>query len=166
MMLSFCHLNIRTVVNNLNEFSLYLDNLKHDFSVIGISETWLQDANYNLYSMNGHKMVEKHREHKRWGGVAIFVKDKQRFKEREDLSTFDENCESVFIEIDKSNSGFQKDVVIGVIYRPPNADVKAFSELITTVIDKIDKEKKLCYFMGDYNIDWLKHDSHSHANEF
>ena len=45
----------------------YLYNLKHNFSVIGISETWLQDANYNLYSMDGYKMVEKHREHKRGG---------------------------------------------------------------------------------------------------
>ena len=61
--LSFCHLNIRSAVKNLNEFSLYLDDLKHSFSVIAISETWLQDAKYNLYSMNGCKMVEKHQEH-------------------------------------------------------------------------------------------------------
>ena len=100
------------------------------------------------------------------GGVAIFVKDKQCFKEREDLSIFDDYCESVFIEIDKSNSGFQKYGVIGVIYRPPNTDVKVFNELITTIIDKINKENKLCYFMGDYNIDLLKHDSHPHTNDF
>ena len=99
---------------------------------------------------------------RRGGGVAIFVKDKQRFKEREDLSIFDDNCESVFIEIDKSNSGFQKDVGIGVIYRPPNTDVKEFNELKTTFIDKINKEKKP---MGDYNIDLFKHDSHPHTNE-
>ena len=36
--MSFCHHNIRSAVQNLNEFSLYLDNLKHNFSVIGILE--------------------------------------------------------------------------------------------------------------------------------
>ena len=58
-------------------------------------------------------MVEKHREHKRGEGVAIFVKDKQCFKERLDLSIFDDNCESVFIEIDKSN--FRK-ILLSVLY--------------------------------------------------
>ena len=82
------------------------------------------------------------------------------------MSIFDDNCESVFIEIDKSNSGFQKDVVISVIYRPPNTYIKVFNELITNIIDKINKEKKLCYFMGDYNIDLSKHDSHPHTNDF
>ena len=61
--------------------------------------------------------------------------------------------ESVFIEIDKSCCGFNKDVVIGVMYRPPNKDVKSFNELMTTIIDKVNKEKKICYFMGDYIID-------------
>ena len=51
--MSFCHLNIRSAVKNINEFSVYLDNLKHNFSVIGISETWFQEANYNLYTIEG-----------------------------------------------------------------------------------------------------------------
>ena len=53
--------------------------------------------------------------------------------------------ESVFIEIDKSCCGFNKDVLIGVIYRPPNVDVKSFNELMTTIIDKVNKEKKMLF---------------------
>ena len=111
--------------------------------------------------MDSYKMVEKHRERKREGGVAIFVKDRQCFKEREDLSIFDDDCESVFIEIDKSNSGFQKDVVICVIYRPPNTDVKVFNELITTIIDKINKEKTLL-FHGRLQHRFIKNMIHIH----
>ena len=111
-------------------------------------------------------MVEKHRQNKRGGGVGVFVKNNQRFKERADLSVFDDSMESVFIEIDKSCCGFNKDVIIGVIYRPPNKDVKSFNELMTTIIDKVNKEKKICYFMGDYNIDLLKHESHPQTSEF
>ena len=165
--MSFCHLNIRSAVKNLNEFSVYLDNLKHNFSVIGISETLFQEDNCsNLYTIKGYRMVEKHRQNKRGGGVGVFVKNNQRFKERADLSIFDDNMESVFIEIDKSCCGFNKDVIIGVIYRPPNKDVKSVNELMTTIIDKVNKEKKICYFMGDYNIDLLKHESHPQTSEF
>ena len=74
--------------------------------------------------------------------------------------------ESVFIEIDQSCCGFNKDVIIGVIYRLLNTDVKSFNELMTTMIDKVNKEKKICYFMGDYNIDILKHESHPQTCEF
>ena len=73
--------------------------------------------------------------------------------------------ESVFIEIDKSCRRFSKDVIIGVIYRPPNTDVKSFNELMTTIIDKVNKEKKICYFIGDYCLDLLKHESYPQTSE-
>ena len=72
------------------------------------------------------------------------------------MSIFDDNMESVFIEIDQLCFGFKKDVIIGVIYRPPNTDVKSSNEVMTTIVNKVNKEKKICYFMGDYNIDLLK----------
>ena len=56
--MSFSYLNIRSTVKNLNEFSVYLDDLKHDFSVIGKTETWFQEANYNLYTIECCRMVE------------------------------------------------------------------------------------------------------------
>ena len=111
-------------------------------------------------------MIEKHWQNKRGGGVGVFVKNNQRFKERADLSIFDDNMESVLIEIDKSCCGFNKDVIIGVIYRPPNKYVKSFNELMTTIIDKVNKEKKICYLIGDYNIDLLKQESHPQTSEF
>ena len=78
--MSFCHLNIRSAVKHLNVFSVYLDHFKHNFSVIGLSETWFQEANYNLHTIEGYRMVENHRQNKRGGGVGVFVKNNQRFK--------------------------------------------------------------------------------------
>ena len=37
--------NIRSLPANLNEFNIFLEETKHDFSIIGMSETWLKEDN-------------------------------------------------------------------------------------------------------------------------
>ena len=36
---------------------------------------------------------------------------------------------------------------------------------MATIIDKVNKEKKICYFMGDYNIYLSKQESHESTNQ-
>ena len=40
---SLIHVNIRSKAKHLQEFKLYLNNLKLDFTVIGMSESWLTE---------------------------------------------------------------------------------------------------------------------------
>ena len=49
-MFSLCHLNIRSLRANLSAFELTLHNLGIHFTAIGISETWLNDYNCDLYN--------------------------------------------------------------------------------------------------------------------
>ena len=37
---------------------------------------------------------------------------------------------------------------------------------MTTIINEVNKEKNICYFMGDYDIDLLKHELHPQTREF
>ena len=37
------HLNIRSLNNKFDDFTEYLKSLNHEFSVIGLGETWLND---------------------------------------------------------------------------------------------------------------------------
>jgi hypothetical protein len=46
-----------------------------------------------------------------------------------------------------------------VIYRPPNNKIELFENAIDN-ISKIGKENKICYLMGDFNIDLVKVTSH------
>ena len=46
-----------------------------------------------------------------------------------------------------------KNIIIGVIYRPPNGK---FEKPISENLNKMDKENKICYMMGDFNIDLSK----------
>ena len=42
----------------------------------------------------------------------------------------------------------------------PKACVEVFTDRLTDIMNAIEKEHKLCYIMGDLNIDFLKSDHH------
>ena len=48
----------------------------------------------------------------------------------------------------------------------PDASVEIFSQRLDTILNLIQKEKKLCYFLGDLNICFLKCDTHKHTSDF
>ena len=50
--------------------------------------------------------------------------------------------ESVFIEIDKHVYNKENNVVIGVIYRPPNSDISQFNDCVSEILTMIKAEKK------------------------
>ena len=165
-LLSLCHFNIRSTVCNLGVFEQYLETLNHSFTAIGITETWFKDNNADLYTLQGYNVVEKHRVSKRGGGVAVYIKQGIHFTQRVDLSVFNDSIETVFIEIDKFEVHSETNIIVGVIYRPHNTDMKLFSELMTDVFERLQRENKLSYLMGDYNLDLLKHEIHPQTSNF
>ena len=84
---------------------------------------------------------------------------------RNDIDYFDNEMETVFIEIDKCIFGTDSNIAIGVIYRMPNSSVDVFNVRISDVMNVIQKERKLCYLLGDLNIDFLKADDHRATGE-
>ena len=164
--LSLCHVNIRSARKNLGDFENYLNMLNHDFTVIGLSETWLNDNDSDLYGLCGYKVIGYHRVNRAGGGVAVCVQDHVCFKERPDLSYFSEDCESVFIEVEKGHQQQSSNVIIGVIYRPPNHDISSFNDKLNSIVNVVRRENKTCYLLGDYNIDILNYASHVHTAQF
>ena len=69
-----CHMNIRSMSKNIKEFETYLDLLKHKFTLIGLTETWLKESNCDLNGIKGYHLIEKHRE-SQGGGVAVALKN-------------------------------------------------------------------------------------------
>ena len=159
--LALCHLNIRSLKKNLADFERYLNLLDMRFTIIGVSETWLGDCDCLLYEFNGYNLIEGHRISKRGGGVGIFVKNGICFSKREDLCIFEEYVECVTIEIEKSSLNSDKNIIVCLIYRPPNTYTLVFNEMFSDLLDIIKRENKLCYILGDYNINLLNHDTHS-----
>ena len=85
----------------------------------------------------------------------MYIEDDKNYKVRKDLSIHNEDItESLFIEIINEKN---KNIIVGVIYRAPESDVKCFLERITEihVTAKINLENKKCYLLGDFNINLL-----------
>ena len=98
---SLCHANIRSVSKNLNSLENYMKMLNHEFTVVGLTETWLKNEINGLYSLNGYHSIGKHRVNRSGRGFAVCLKDHMAFSECNDISIFYDELESVFIKIGK-----------------------------------------------------------------
>ena len=162
---SMTHLNIRSLYNKLDSLKQLLNSLYLPFQIIGLTETWLNDTNDDIFKLDNYDFVNaNYRTSRNGGGVGIYITKDMNFKLRRDLIINDENImESTFVEIITSN---KKNIVIGVIYGPPHSKFNLFENEINQILSKIDKENKICYLMGDFNIDLLKSESCDFAGKF
>lgn len=161
--LSFLHLNIRSLSHNLDKLHNLLANVKTNFSIIGISETWLQSAEHNV-NIDGYNFIHNYRSNRSGGGVGFYVAADVEYKIRSDLAYDDINwAESLFIEIDRPH---EKNIIIGIVYRPPNQNIDEFVKNTNTLMAKISKLNKTCYLMGDWNLNLMNHISHQLTSEF
>ena len=163
---SLIHLNIRSIPKNMHEFELYLASLDINFTVLAFTETWFKDETCLLYNLDGYSIESSHRAYRKGGGVALYLRDSLMYKLRHDLDIYDDVMESKFVEIQKGSIGATRDAIVGVIYRPPNTDVSLFNARIHTLLSKIKLENKICYLLGDYNINLLSTETHLSTSEF
>ena len=158
------HINLRSLKKHFEELSEFLSTLNMSFSVIGISETWLNNSNDVIFNIPGYKFISNNRRHKHGGGVGLFIKDDLNFKLRSDLQSFDKKIyESIFIELIQPNA---KNILIGCFYKPPDTSVSDFNSSISNVLCTLSFENKISYLMGDFNINLLNCDMHQATNYF
>ena len=140
---STLHMNIRSLKKNFDDFIEYLSTINLSFSVIALSETWLNDSSSDSFHIPGYNFVAKSRKHRIGGGVGIFIKSSFTYKFRPDLElASNELTESIFLEITQSEN---KNIIIGCIYKPPNVEVEQFNDFLTSIVTKIGYENKICY---------------------
>ena len=53
------HLNIRSSATNLDNFLNYLECLNTEFAIICLTETWLNERNYDLYEIPNYVHIGK-----------------------------------------------------------------------------------------------------------
>jgi exonuclease III len=96
-------MNIRSLKNFFDDFIEYLSTINLSFSVIALSETWLNDSFSDSFHIPGYNFVAKSRKHRIGGGVGIFIKSSFTYKFRPDLElASNELTESIFLEITQS----------------------------------------------------------------
>ena len=72
----------------------------------------------------------------------------------------------MFIEIKKEQFGAHKDMIIGVVNRPPKIAIDLFIGELLRILNSLSKENKYVVLMGDYNVNVLNVESHNITAEF
>ena len=82
----------------------FLENVEIQFTAIGVSETWLNETNQNLYGIKGYSQVNNYRPEKRGGCVSLFFNESIEYCRRNDLSFMNNSIESIFVDLSSINS--------------------------------------------------------------
>ena len=75
-----------------------------------------------------------------------------------------QSVESCWIEIDPCNG--KSHIVIGCIYRHPNANMEEFTNQLDEIMKQLQQRKYQVYILGDMNIDFLKYGTHTQTEEY
>ena len=141
---SLIHLNIWSASEKITRFESYLSNLSHTFDIVGLTENWLKPHNESLCNLYGYKSEHRYRPLRSGGGVSLLFKKHIEYFIREDLSVQCNYAESLFVEIDKGIIGKEQNIV-GVIYRPPDANVKDFNEYVNSFVQSEGGKENYSY---------------------
>lgn len=165
--LSFFHLNINSLSKHFDDLTVLLESLSMNFSVIGISETRLNSLSLhsNNFDIAGYFHLPTTTESTA-GGTSLFISKSLSFTSRSDLSSYlycSKFLESTFVELSFNN---QPNIVVGCIYKHPKFSIPEFNNLISTVLETVDKEGKKLVFLGDFNINLLDFDSNHDVSSF
>ena len=103
-----------------------LARLKFNFKVICVSQTWCSSEHNNsdLYKLTNYSSIHQTRSSgKTGGGLAIFVHNSLTCSIRKDLSTNNEDIESLCIEIINTKS---KNILVNKSFRQPVGQYNEF----------------------------------------
>lgn len=154
------HLNARSLRRNHDNISSFLTSLSVPFSFICITETWLCQADTNMFGFPSYQSEYCHRSNDCHGGSAIFISDKIPYTRRRDISIPIAQCESVWIELDHSFlSVDSKKFVLGCIYRSPSSCSSEFMIHLDRIFNILAAENKHVLIVGDININLLDIDN-------
>ena len=78
----------------------------------------------------------------------MYINFKLKYKIRRYI--YIDGIENLFIEIDDK---FGKNIIVGTLYRPPSNNIVNFLDKLEKELDKMSRENKHIYIMGDFNID-------------
>ena len=106
--------------------------------------------------MHGYIPVHNCRD-TRGGRVSLYMRQTLEHISRDDLSFMNNNIESIFIELDKNQFKKKRNIVVGVICRPPNTNITEFNNYVLDLLEKNKSDKKTAYFLGDFDISLRNH---------
>uniref|UniRef100_A0A3B3C2G3 Reverse transcriptase domain-containing protein n=1 Tax=Oryzias melastigma TaxID=30732 RepID=A0A3B3C2G3_ORYME len=150
--LSIIHFNCRSLNANFSKIIHCLKEIKKQFSVIAISETWLLEEQCSQFHIEGYNAFFINRTFQKGGGVALYVDQNLNSCIVKDMClTIDTIMECVTVEIETEKS---KNTIVSCIYRKPGSCIDMFREKLFELYEGLNN-RKMIFVCGDINIDLL-----------
>ena len=148
--LKLTHINIRSLVKNIDNLKLlYEDSINTKFDIIGLSEVW-NASNTSVLNLQGYTLeVDCRKDDLRGGGVGAYIKSNLKYNR---LNYDIAHAESLWLQV---NTAVELKIIIAVIYRKPNTNVKEFQNSLLDILQIIKVDKHKCVLLGDFNVNIL-----------
>ena len=136
-------------------------SLSQSFDFICISETWINDSTINLIKIDNYSCFNIFRNTRRGGGVSIFVNNGYDCENLTELSFCVSQMESIFMSCSYNN----RNIIVGCIYKPPDADYDLFISSLEDMLMSISQSRPDQLFIcGDFNLDLLNLENDHNLN--
>ena len=168
-------LNIRSLPSQWDALRLLVQELNCGtvkLSVLCLQEIWCVPP-YEDFALDGYHPIfysqrdPSGRNRNAGGGVALWCDSNLACTRIPDLSIFEPHVfESVFVKIEVTPRKF---IVVGNIYRPPNAAISDFNTTLAFILEKIHEQYSGAYDVQlclDSNIDLFQISSSSQHSEY
>ena len=147
-MLNIIHVNIRSCHKNLDEFILLLGNLRVYYSVLILSETWL-DSEDDFPEVPGSKSFHCVRRDRRGGGVSILVRSNLSVTLVPQLTCVGP-VSRLWMSLTLSTAKY---TIVGT-YRPTSCSLELFDNVFFTMLRTSPNCSNLL-ILSDFNVDQL-----------
>ena len=97
--LSLMYLNVRSIPKNIDKLNNYLLSLDIQFSIIGLTETWLKETTSELYKLPEYKSIYVTRPSRKGGGVSLYIHKNYDYVQQPDMNSMTELIECLFVEV-------------------------------------------------------------------
>ncbi|XP_059578763.1 RNA-directed DNA polymerase from mobile element jockey isoform X1 [Alligator mississippiensis] len=144
--------------NKQDELVLLL--AQNTYDLVGLTETWWDLSHDWAVHIEGYRLYRKDRVGKKGGGVALYVND-QYTSMLIKTESKDEEVEGLWVRLHGGQG--ERDMVVGVCYRPPHQGEEIDSGLLRQLLETI--KAKEAVVMGDLNypdICWETQTAKSH----
>ena len=143
--LKILHVNMRSLLNKLPAFELFLSQLDIEFSCIIVSETWFSEHEYfPKFFLNGYTLSCSSRPNGGGGGVCVYVSEKLEASVTDIPLT---GAEAMMVRI--SRSGMLVSTVLAV-YRTPSVGPPEFLADLGALLPTLPSNSAV---VGDLNFD-------------
>ena len=148
--LSLVHCNLQSSFSKSGLLKANLSNIKHNFSMIAISETGVGKCGILANLFSDYIFEYKEPVNNRKGGVGIYFRCNLCVTRLTDLEfQTDLPIEDMWFNVNDS-------YIVAVIYRHPNNNIEPFIQLLENNIEKIINNNKIVVICGDLNLDLIQ----------